>query len=350
MAVQAGLDLGAIAGSGPHGKITKDDVEQALAPGAHPAHHGNGSGPTGGRIIASPLARRIARETGVDLAGLQGSGPGGRIVRADVEAARTATPAVARAPRPAQAPPTPMARPSQPPAAPLAGAPEFELLPLTSMRKVIARRLTEAKQSIPHIYLTIDCEMDELMRVRHELNERAPEGVKLSVNDFIIKAMGLALKKVPDANASWSEEGIRRYGRADISVAVAIDNGLITPIIFAAESKGLALISAEMKDLAARARAGKLKLEEFQGGTFSLSNLGMHRIKQFEAIINPPQSGILAVGASEKRAVVKAGQLAVATVMTCTLSCDHRVVDGVLGAEFLAAFKSFIEFPAAMLL
>ncbi|MSO75707.1 MAG: biotin/lipoyl-binding protein [Alphaproteobacteria bacterium] len=343
MAAQAGLDLASVAGSGPHGKITKADVEHALVPGGR----GNGAGRTGGRLFVSPLARRLASEAGIDLGSVSGSGPGGRIVRADVEAARS----VPRVLAPAAPAAAPAARPAAPsPAAPLPGTPEFELIPLTGMRKVIARRLTEAKQSIPHIYLTIDCEMDELMRVRQELNGRAPEGIKLSVNDFIIKAMALALRKVPDANASWTEEGIRRYGRVDVSVAVAIDNGLITPIVFGADGKGLAAISAEMKDLAARARTGKLKLEEFQGGTVSLSNLGMFGIKHFEAIINPPQSSILAVGASERRAVVKAGQLAVATVMTCTLSCDHRVVDGVLGAQFLAAFKGYIEFPAAMLL
>ncbi len=203
---------------------------------------------------------------------------------------------------------------------------------------------------MPHFYLTIDCELDELLRVRKEINNRAPEGVKVSVNDFVIKALAVALARVPAANASWTDEGVRLYKSVDVSVAVALEGGLITPVIRRADEKGLAQISAEMKDLAARARAGKLKPEEFQGGTTSVSNLGMFGIKQFDAVINPPQGTILAVGAGEQRPVVKDGQLAVATVMSCTLSCDHRVVDGALGAELLQAYKSIIEFPAAMLL
>ena len=217
------------------------------------------------------------------------------------------------------------------------------------MRKTIAARLSESKQTVPHFYLTIDCEVDELLKVRKELNGRS-DAYKLSVNDFVIRAAALALKKVPAANASYDPEGMLYYKHADVSVAVATESGLITPIIKAAEGKGLAAISNEMKDLAARARDGKLKPEEYQGGTFSVSNLGMYGIKHFEAIINPPQGCILAVGAGEQRPVVKDGALAVATVMSCTLSVDHRVVDGAIGAEYLAEFKKLIEDPLTMLL
>jgi len=225
----------------------------------------------------------------------------------------------------------------------------YELQPLSAMRKVIARRLTEAKQTVPHFYLTVDCEIDELLEVRKELNARA-ENTKISVNDFVIRAAALALKQVPGANASYDESGILLYEHADVSVAVSTPGGLITPIVKSAETKGLGTISGEMKDLAGRAREGKLKPEEYQGGTFSVSNLGMFGVTDFAAIINPPQGCILAVGAGQQRPVVKDGALAVATVMSCTLSVDHRVVDGALGAEFLAAFKKLIEYPPAMLL
>jgi pyruvate dehydrogenase E2 component (dihydrolipoamide acetyltransferase) len=231
--------------------------------------------------------------------------------------------------------------------------PVYTELPHSSMRKVIARRLTEAKQRQPHFYLTIDCELDALLKLRQELNAKAPEGkggYKLSVNDLVIKAAALALRKVPAANASWTDEAIRLYQRADISVAVAIANGLITPVIRGADLKGLAEISNEMRELAARAREGKLKPEEYQGGTFSLSNLGMYGIREFAAVINPPQGAILAVGAGEQRPIVKDGALAIATVMSCTLSVDHRAVDGAVGAEFLAAFRRLIEAPLTMLL
>jgi pyruvate dehydrogenase E2 component (dihydrolipoamide acetyltransferase) len=217
------------------------------------------------------------------------------------------------------------------------------------MRKVIARRLTEAKQTVPHFYLTIDLQIDQLLKTRAELNGRSDE-YKLSVNDFVIRATALALKKVPAANAAWTDEAILQYENADISVAVATPTGLITPIIKAAETKGLVEISNAMKDLAKRARDGKLKPEEFQGGTFSISNLGMFGVREFGAIINPPQGCILAVGAGEQRPIVKDGALAVATVMSCTLSVDHRVVDGAVGAEFLAVFKKLIEDPLSMLL
>jgi len=221
------------------------------------------------------------------------------------------------------------------------------------MRKVIAKRLTESKQQVPHFYLTLDCEIDTLLKGREALNAQSPKGegaYKLSVNDFVIKATAMALKKIPAANVSWSDEGMIVYDRADISVAVAIPGGLITPIIYDAANKGLIQISNEMRDLAKRAKENKLKPEEFQGGTFSISNLGMYGIKHFEAVINPPQAGILAIGAGEQRAVVRNGQLAVANVMSVTLSADHRAVDGAVGAEFIAAFKKLIEEPLGMLL
>ncbi len=276
------------------------------------------------RIIASPLAKRIAAQKGVDLRLVKGTGPNGRIVRADVEGAGV-----------------PAARPVAA-LAPATGA-AYDAIPNSTMRKVIARRLSESKQTVPHFYLTVDCELDELMALRAKMNEVAE--TKISVNDFIIRAVALALKKVPAANATWTDEAILQYRSADISVAVATPTGLITPIVKQAESKSVATISAEMKDLAARAREGKLRPEEFQGGGFSISNLGMFGVKDFAAIINPPQGCILAVGAGEQRPVVKNGALAVATVMSCTLSVDHRVVDGAVGAQFLAAFKESIEKP-----
>ena len=225
----------------------------------------------------------------------------------------------------------------------------YEIEPLSPMRKTIAARLTESKQTIPHFYLSIDCELDALLKVRKELNARS-DSYKISVNDFVVRAVALGLRKVPAANTSFDPEGLLTFDHADVSVAVATPAGLITPIIKAAETKGLAEISAEMKDLAGRAREGALKPEEYQGGTFTVSNLGMFGIKDFSAVINPPQGCILAVGAGEQRAVVKDGALAVATVMTCTLSVDHRAVDGAVGAEFLAAFKGMIEDPLTMLL
>jgi pyruvate dehydrogenase E2 component (dihydrolipoamide acetyltransferase) len=294
----------------------------------------------------------MAKQAGLDLAALSGSGPHGRIVKIDVEAALTGG-APAAAPAPATAP-------SAAPAMPVGGGPSAKQLAdllgmayrqeaLTNVRKTIARRLTEAKQTVPHFYLTVDCQVDDLLKARKEINGRF-DGVKVSVNDFVVKAVALGLKQVPAANASWDLSGTLYYEHADVSVAVATPMGLITPVIKRAEDKGLAAISAEMKDLAGRAREGKLAPEEYQGGTFTVSNLGMFGVKDFAAIINPPQGCILAVGAGEQRPVVKDGALAVATVMSCTLSVDHRVVDGAVGAEFLAAFKTLIECPAAMLL
>jgi pyruvate dehydrogenase E2 component (dihydrolipoamide acetyltransferase) len=311
----------------------------------------------GARVFASPLARRMAAQAGLDLARIDGSGPHGRVVKRDVEAALAggapaAAAAPATAPAVAAAPTAPVsAGPGAKQMADLLGM-AYRLEPASKMRKTIARRLTEAKQTVPHFYLTVDCQIDALLDLRKQLNARgAGTGdYKLSVNDFVIRAVALALKQVPAANASWDEEGMLFYEKADVSVAVATPNGLITPVVRDAGGKGLAEISSEMRDLAARARDGKLKPEEYQGGGFSVSNLGMYGIKDFAAIINPPQGCILAVGAGEQRPVVANGALAVATVMSCTLSVDHRVVDGAVGAEFLAAFKRLIEDPLTMLL
>ena len=297
------------------------------------------------RRFASPLARRMAAAAGLDLAAVGGSGPNGRIVKSDIEAALARGPAA----RPVAAPSAAAATTA--PAAPSAvGLPPFTEVPNSQTRKVIARRLGESKRDAPHFYLSIDCEIDQLLKIRQELNGRAGDKYKLSVNDFVIRASALALKQVPAANASWTDTAIRLYHLADVSVAVATPGGLITPIIRGADAKGLAAISNEMKELAGRARDGKLKPEEYQGGTFSVSNLGMYGIKSFAAVINPPQGAILAVGAGEQRPVVKEGALAIATVMTCTLSVDHRVVDGAVGAEFLAAFRKLVEDPLTMLL
>jgi len=335
IADQAGISLSGINPTGAGGKITKDDVLKK-------AEGGNLSSSSEiDRLFASPLARKLAIEGKVPLDRIKGSGPNGRIVKADVE----------RALRGDLLPALDQPAGSKEPAAVSESAgSEFDLIPHTSMRKTIARRLTESKQTVPHFYLTVDCEIDELLRVRKELNDRAPDGVKVSVNDFVIKSLAGALRRVPGANASWTEEGIRLYKNVDVSVAVALDGGLITPVVKNADSKGLGEISANMVDLAGRARQGKLTPDEYQGGSISISNLGMFGIKQFDAVINPPQGAILAVGAGEQRPVVKNGELAIATVMTCTLSCDHRVIDGALGAELLQAFKNLIEFPAAMLL
>ena len=305
------------------------------------------------RVFASPLARRMAEQAGVDLSRLKGSGPQGRIVKTDIDAALAKGPA-ARGPAPAsRAPATPggplsMPSHSRDEVIALAGSPPFTEVAISGMRRVIARRMAESTQTIPHFFLTIDCEIDNLLRMRAEINAAAD--IKLSVNDFVIRAAALTMKKVPAVNSSWSEDAILQWNSADIAVAVAIPDGLITPIIKSADQKGLAKISAEMKDLAARAHAGKLKLQEFQGGTFSISNLGMFGIKDFTAVINPPHSGILAVGVGEQRPVVKNGELAVATIMSCTLACDHRVVDGAVGAQWMQAFKKLIEAPGMMAL
>ncbi len=293
----------------------------------------------GDRVKASPLAKRVASNEGVDLRMVAGTGPHGRVVKDDVlkVVATGGTCGKGRVLR----------NPS-----------EFTKIPNNNMRKVIARRLTESKQTVPHFYLTVDCELDKLLEVRKEINfdaeatagkDKKP-AYKLSVNDFIIKATALALKKVPTANASWSDEAIMQYNNVDISVAVAIDGGLITPIVKNADQKSVVTISGEMKDLAARAKTGKLAPEEFQGGGFSISNLGMFGVKQFAAIVNPPQGCILAVGAGEERAVVRHGKIEIRNMVDLTLSVDHRVVDGAVGAEFLKALKHYIESPSLMLL
>jgi len=303
----------------------------------------------GERIFASPLARRLAAEAGIDLKSVAGSGPNGRIVKADIESAKAAPRAAAPAAKapaagvPLQAPaPTPAGVTPIPPG-------DYTELALSTMRKVIAKRLQESKQTIPHFYLTVDCEIDGLLALRQQLNAKS-DSYKLSVNDFVIKACGMALAKVPRANALWGGDRIYLNNSCDVSVAVALDDGLITPVIRAADGKGLAVISNEMKELAARARKGKLMPEEYQGGAFSLSNLGMFGIKDFAAVINPPQGAILAVGMGEQRPVVKNGALGIATVMTCTISCDHRVIDGAVGAQLLDAIKKLLEDPLTMLL
>lgn len=309
----------------------------------------------GDRIKASPLAKRIAAHEGLDIASIAGTGPHGRIVKRDVEAAISGGTATVA---PASTEPAPLAATSTAATAPAAAAvyPPHDDIPfreerLSNMRKTIAKRLTESKTTVPHFYLTIECEIDKLLAQRKELNGKLAEsGIKISVNDFIIRACGLALRKVPAANVQFAGDKMYWYERADISMAVAIDGGLVTPVIRGADQMGLADIAAASKDLALKARDGKLMPEDYAGGTFSISNLGMFGIKEFSAVINPPQGAILAIGAGEQRPVVKDGALAVATVMSCTISCDHRAVDGAVGAEFLAAFKSFIEDPITMLL
>ncbi|MBB6309852.1 pyruvate dehydrogenase complex dihydrolipoamide acetyltransferase [Xanthobacter tagetidis] len=332
----------------------------AAAPAA-PAPAGQGT-----RVFASPLARRLAKEKGIDIAAVAGSGPHGRIIARDLDGAR-AQPVPAA---PAAAPAAPAPQAAAPAAAPkpaLATAPgaeqvkalfeagTFEEVPLDGMRKTIARRLVESEQVTPIFFLTVDCDLDDLMALREQVNAAAAKdkdgkpAYRVSVNDFVIKAMALALQKVPGANAVWAEDRILRMKHSDVGVAVAIDGGLYAPIVKKAELKSLSAISNEMRDLALRARNKKLKPEEYSGGSTSVSNLGMMGMRNFTAIINAPQSSILAVGASEQRAVVRGGEVKVVTQMTTTLTCDHRVMDGALGAELLSAFKGFIEKPMSML-
>ena len=316
-----------------------------------------------GAVRASPLARRIAKDAGLDLSGVSGSGPQGRVVKADVEAAIAGGGAKAGAVVPvveaaAPAAAAPVAKPMSDDAVlKLFEEGSYELIPHDNMRKTIARRLVEAKSTVPHFYLTVDCELDALLGLRKQLNDAAPvkktekgeePAYKLSVNDLIIKALALALRQVPDANVSWTEGAMVKHRHADVGVAVSIPGGLITPIVRKAEEKSLSSISSEMKDLAARARTRKLKPEEYQGGTTAVSNLGMFGIKDFAAVINPPHATILAIGAGEQRAVVKDGEVKVATVMSVTLSTDHRAVDGALGAELIGAFKRLIENPMGL--
>lgn len=287
---------------------------------------------SGERVFASPLARRIAEQSGYDISQIPGTGPRGRVIKRDVE---SYTPAAATS--------------AAMGAVSMDGDTPFEDIKLSNMRKTIAKRLTESKQTVPHFYVTVDVELDNLMAARKQLNAMSDE-YKISVNDFIIKACAAALMKVPAANVQYMGDTMRQFKRADISVAVAIEGGLITPVVRGADMKGLRQISDETKDLARRAQEGKLAPEEYAGGTFSISNMGMMGVKNFDAVINPPQAAILAVGAGEQRPVVKNGELTVATVMTVTLSCDHRAIDGAVGAEYIAAVKMFLEQPSAMLL
>ncbi|MDZ4381515.1 MAG: pyruvate dehydrogenase complex dihydrolipoamide acetyltransferase [Parvibaculum sp.] len=355
-----GEDESALEGYAPSGTTALKKQQPQEAPAQQPKQEASGkekpaadagarapSAPAttkGERVFASPLARRIAAQQGVDLAAIAGSGPHGRVVKADLDGAAKAAPKKEAAGAAATAP-----MPGIDPRA-FYEQGTYEEVPLDGMRKTIARRLTQSMQEIPHFYLTIDCELDELLVARAKLNEEAGEGVKLSVNDFLIRAAALALIKVPDANVSFAGNALLKHKSADIGIAVALDGGLITPIIRNAETKGLAEISAEAKSLAARAREKKLKPSEYEGGSFSISNLGMFGIKHFTGVINPPQAAILAVGKGEARPVVKNGKLEIANMMTVTMSCDHRAIDGALGARFLEAFKAYVEYPARMLM
>ncbi|RZM12675.1 MAG: pyruvate dehydrogenase complex dihydrolipoamide acetyltransferase [Sphingomonas sp.] len=321
----------------PRTEASAEDHGRPDDAGAEPA--------SGDRVKASPLARRIAAEKGVDLSGVSGSGPNGRIVKADVEGAKPgAAPAKAEAAPASPSAPAPAAKPAAIPDIP------HETTKLSNIRKTIARRLTESKQTVPHIYLTVDVRLDALLKLRGELNHSlASRGVKLSVNDLLIKALGVALVQVPSCNVMFTPDQLVTFKRADISVAVSTPTGLITPIIAEADSRSLSSISTAMKDLAGRARDGKLKPEEYQGGTASISNMGMFGITQFDAVINPPQGMILAVGAGEKRPVVNGDALGIATVMSATGSFDHRAIDGADGAQLMKAFRELVERPLGML-
>jgi len=316
----------------------------AAAPAsAHGATHG------ANRIFASPLARRLAKTAGIELSRIRGSGPHSRIIARDVEAARSG-----QGLAPAAAASFALPVPSDDKIRALFEPGSYDVVPHDNIRKVIARRLVEAKLTIPHFYLTLDCNIGKLLAAREEINAAAPKDkdgkptYKLSVNDFVIKALALALQRVPDANATWTESGMLKHHRSDIGVAVSIPGGLITPVVRHAEAKSLSIISNEMKDFAARARARKLKPEEYQGGSSAVSNLGMYGIKDFAAVINPPHATILAVGAGEERAIVRDGKIEAAWIMSVTLSTDHRAVDGALGAQLLGAFKALIENPVTM--
>ena len=327
-------------GASPATDPAPEKVEAAAKPAAAPASPEDGE-----RVKASPLARRLAEQQGIDLAGVTGSGPNGRIVKADLEGAAKDEPKPAAAEAPAaQAPAAAPAKPAAVPDIP------HEATKLSNMRKTIARRLTESKQTVPHIYLTVDVQLDALLKLRGQLNTALEgRGVKLSVNDLLIKAQALALMEVPACNVMFAGDQLITFARADISVAVSIPNGLITPVVVGADSKSVSQIATEVKDLAGRARDGKLKPEEYAGGTASISNMGMYGIKQFEAVINPPQGMILAIGAGEKRPYVVGDELTVATVMSATGSFDHRAIDGADGAAFMAAFKRLVENPLGML-
>jgi pyruvate dehydrogenase E2 component (dihydrolipoamide acetyltransferase) len=336
------------------GPAVEEAPSAAVVAASEPATAAPASAPTGkgGRIFASPLAKRMAAQNGLDLSAIAGTGPRGRVVKKDIEGAlkagtgkkAAATPEAKAAEAPAKAAPQPMAASTYPPS-----TDDYEEIKLNSMRKTIARRLTESKQTVPHFYLTIDIELDRLLAMRKDLNGRS-DAYKISVNDFIVRGSALALAKHPEINSQFTETAILMHRKVDVSVAVAIDGGLVTPVVRNANHKGLAEISATTKDLAGRAREGKLTPEEYQGGTFTISNLGMFGVDQFVGVINPPQSTILAVGSGKQKPVVKDGALAVATVMTATLSCDHRAYGGAEGAQFLETLKGLLEDPMTMLL
>jgi pyruvate dehydrogenase E2 component (dihydrolipoamide acetyltransferase) len=339
IAAEQGLVRSDLRGTGRDGRVTKGDALAAVAT----------------RVLASPLAHRLAEQKGVDLSQLKGSGPNGRIIKADLEAAAPGARSL-RAPEPlsiAQVRPAPEPAAAHPQSLEQMGIAtgSYELMPLDAMRKVVARRMTESFRDTPHFPLTVDIELDALLAARARINALLKtQGVKVSINDFVIKAAAIALKRVPDANASYTPDGLAMHRHADIAVAVAVTGGLITPIVRRAEAKGLAEIAKEAKELAERARAKKLTPDEYQGGTFSISNLGMFGMKSFSSILNGPQGCILSVGAAEKRAVVRDDQLAVATVMTVTLTCDHRVVDGAVGAKWLQAFTSLLTDPLNLII
>ena len=341
-----------VAPTAPAAAAAAAPAAAALVASAAPAAKANGAG----RIASSPLARRLAKEAGLDLSAISGTGPHGRIVERDVKAAQAGGGAKAPAAQGAKPSAPAMARGmSDETIKKLYEPGSFEEIPHDSMRKVIASRLVEAKQTIPHFYLTVDCNLDALLAAREAINAAAPRNkdkqpaYKISVNDFVIKAMALALQRVPDANVTYTENTMLKHKHSDIAVAVSIPGGLITPVVRKAETKGLAAISTEMKDLATRARARKLQPQEYQGGSSAVSNLGMFGIKNFSAVINPPHASILAVGAGEQRVIVEKGQMKIANMMSVTLSTDHRAVDGALGAELISAFKELIENPVSML-
>lgn len=327
---ETGVDIHALlASAGVEMGLASPPMENAAE--ARPAESVASAASADIRVFASPLARRLAKARGIDLALLRGSGPHGRVVKRDVEAAHDLAP------------------PPKPSAAPAAAANTgYEEMPHSSMRRTIARRLSESKATIPHFYLTADCRMDKLDALRAQINASTPR--KISVNDFIVKAVAAALREMPDMNVSWTDNALRRYAQADISIAVSTDSGLITPVVRAADTKSLSVISRDIADLANRARSGTLAPEEYQGGSFTISNLGMFGVQEFSAIINPPQAAILAVGATQLRPVVEDGALVVAPVMTVTLSVDHRAIDGALAAQWLATLKRMIENPLATLI
>ncbi len=361
LAAEKGIDLASIRGTGPNGRIVRADIDATSVgaqsapaavpappppPASAPAIAVPAASSSDDRIKASPLAKRIAAEKGIDLTLVTGTGPNGRIIKEDVEAFSGA----GRSPATATAMDPGLRR--EAPAAPVAAIDTdipHEVVKLSNMRKTIARRLTESKQQVPHIYLTVDVRLDALLKLRGELNASLePRGIKLSVNDMLIKALGLALIQVPKCNVSFAGDNMLQYSRADISVAVSVPTGLITPIVTDAANKSLSKISTEIAELAARAKEGKLQPHEYQGGTASISNMGMMGIKQFEAVINPPQAMIMAIGAGEKRPYIVDDALAIATVMSATGSFDHRAIDGADGAQLMKVFKELVEKPLGL--